>query len=195
MPLVIGRPNTVFNTIFASDSVTLTIGFPAYRSGSKKLLLSRIINFVYSWNKTPQKKKFGLSKELKSLIRLPNAITFQCSWEPNSSKKKKKKIEAKRSRQAETLLFHENMKNGEKKTSSSYSYKVIVFFLKAVHFILTFPYSFCSKRRPMVHVHLLNEIRKRNTLNYSRKVLKDQFNITDLKNMSSLYLSPTTYIK
>lgn len=74
MPLATGRPNTSFNTVFAFDSLTLASGFPAYKSGSKKLLLSRLINFVYSWNETPLKRKGldfqGSLRELGSQILL-----------------------------------------------------------------------------------------------------------------------------
>lgn len=111
-----------FITVFASYSLTPTICFSAYRSGSKELLLSRIINFVYSRNKTPLKRK-GLDFQ-KSLRELDSQILSDFKAAGNlESLKKKKKNEVKKSKQAEILLFHKNMKNGQKKTSCGYSYK------------------------------------------------------------------------
>lgn len=36
-------------------------------------------------------------------------------------------------------------------------------------------------REPIDHVHVLNGTRKKETLNYSGKILKDEFSIKDLK--------------
>lgn len=63
------------------------IGFPACRSGSKGLLQSRIINFVYSWNKTPLKRK-GLDFQ-RSLRELDSQILLDFNAAGNLTLSKK----------------------------------------------------------------------------------------------------------
>jgi len=89
MPLVTGRPNTVFNTIFASDSLTLMTGFPAYRSGSKELLLSRIMTL--STPEIRHLKRKGMDFQ-RSLRELDSQILLNFNAAGNLTLSKKTKL-------------------------------------------------------------------------------------------------------